>query len=637
MSPAYIAPAVETIVEPQHGGRQSAAGVGVGAGDAAVHSTSGQAKARSLDMMISRGDPPPPPPPSRARRFSSKSDVPRKNSKFRSASPQLHHFLRGSPVAEEVRRGSSIPVAARPSLRRYSSADFLISLPSGPAKSGFEGPSASSLSLSLSPSSSGSGSGSGDGWMEGGSGGDRGRWAAKQLQEIREAKRARLSPAAAALPRPRSVCSSLTEASHHRHTRTSSGSASTIREQVSAREEEEEHVDEAACAGARDGAGEHGSGTTPADALKVLNGDLLSVAAQQSPELGDATTPWTHSTVAEGKLPSPSARSTTSSDSYVSSSPHSVASSERTADTDVSFPEREIDGDETPIAPVPLGVAINGSSLTTTTTTTTTTSSSLTDNNNNNNKRHSRGSSDPDRYGTPEMPRGTAKLPHIPASDLTPRVPNQGHPKHLPRAEKLPMSGYELLASSISASASTTTGTGSASRNNRMSSFLSSCSTSTSAAPAAAAAAAASNKYASSSSRRNSNASLLSASAVGTEEEALLSTMSTTTTIKPIYRRFEALNHRLLLHLQDELSELEEQLHRLDTTDTQTRRLQSSILPASRRAEFLAGGELQWHKTDILSKIGFKLGQYSKILPSPLSPRSSPFSPPSSWWYRRRF
>lgn len=83
-------------------------------------------------------------------------------------------------------------------------------------------------------------------------------------------------------------------------------------------------------------------------------------------------------------------------------------------------------------------------------------------------------------------------------------------------------------------------------------------------------------------------------------------------TIKPIYRRFESLNHRLLLHLQDELSELEEQLHRLDTTDTQTRRLQSSILPASRRAEFLAGGELQWHKTDILSKIAFKLGQYSK-------------------------
>lgn len=82
--------------------------------------------------------------------------------------------------------------------------------------------------------------------------------------------------------------------------------------------------------------------------------------------------------------------------------------------------------------------------------------------------------------------------------------------------------------------------------------------------------------------------------------------------IKPLYRKFEALNHRILLHLQDELSELEEQLHRLDTADTQTRRLQNSILPASRRAEVLTGGELQWHKTDVLGKIGYKLGQYSE-------------------------
>lgn len=145
-----------------------------------------------------------------------------------------------------------------------------------------------------------------------------------------------------------------------------------------------------------------------------------------------------------------------------------------------------------------------------------------------------------DRYGTPEMSRGPAKLPHISPSELQPRVfaPGQGHPKYLPRAEKLPMTGYEFLAAELSQTAG----------------------------PA----------------------------------------------VKPIYRKFEALNHRLLLHLQDELSELEEQLHRLDTTDTQTRRLQDGILPASRRAESMAGGELQWRKTDILGKIGFKLGQYSK-------------------------
>ncbi len=166
-----------------------------------------------------------------------------------------------------------------------------------------------------------------------------------------------------------------------------------------------------------------------------------------------------------------------------------------------------------------------------------------------------------DRYGTPEMSRGSAKHPHIPPQSLQPRLsaPGQGHPKHLPRAEKLPMSGYELLSAKLSNAASTR-------------------------------------------SRRRS-----SSRAVPDETGE--------PSLKPIYRRFEALNHRLLLHLQDELSELEEQLHRLDTTDTQTRRLQNCILPASRRAEFMGGGELQWHKTDILGKIGFKLGQYSRLVP----------------------
>lgn len=156
-------------------------------------------------------------------------------------------------------------------------------------------------------------------------------------------------------------------------------------------------------------------------------------------------------------------------------------------------------------------------------------------------------------YGTPEMPRGNANLPHVSPSLLTPRASNFGHVKHLPRAEKLPLSGYELLASRLS----------------------------TAGAPAADA---------------------------PVEPQ-----------LKPIYRRFEPLNHRLLLHLQDELCELEEQLHRLDTADTQNRRLQNGILPASRRADSQTPGELQWHKTDILGKIGFKLEQYSM---KPLPPHS---------------
>ncbi|WDK18556.1 hypothetical protein CGRA01v4_09841 [Colletotrichum graminicola] len=160
-------------------------------------------------------------------------------------------------------------------------------------------------------------------------------------------------------------------------------------------------------------------------------------------------------------------------------------------------------------------------------------------------------------YGTPEMPRGTANFPHLPPNALQPRLPavHHGHPKHLPRAEKLPLTGYELIASKLCAAD------------------------------------------------------------------------SDRSSIKPIYRRFEALNHRLLLHLQDELAELEEQLHRLDTADTQTRRMQNCILPASRRQDALTAGELQWHKTDVLGKIGYKLSQYSTTSSRPSRTPSTSLPP----------
>ena len=187
-------------------------------------------------------------------------------------------------------------------------------------------------------------------------------------------------------------------------------------------------------------------------------------------------------------------------------------------------------------------------------------------------------------YGTPEMPRGNANLPHLPPDILTSRVPNlaQGHVKHLPRAEKLPLTGYELLAARLTSSSGRTTA-----RPRRHGRPRSS-------------------QPPSPSSDRDRDRDPGGYGPDGGAEPD----------IKPIYRRFEALNHRLLLHLQDELSELEEQLHRLDTADTQTRRLQNCILPASRRAEHMSGGELQWHKTDILGKIGFKLGQYNHALSS---------------------
>ncbi|KAH6682721.1 hypothetical protein B0J14DRAFT_612820 [Halenospora varia] len=152
-------------------------------------------------------------------------------------------------------------------------------------------------------------------------------------------------------------------------------------------------------------------------------------------------------------------------------------------------------------------------------------------------------------FGTPNMQRGPANLPHVPPTALNPRHIQQVKQYPLPRAEKLPVTGYELLASRLSSRA--------------------------------------------------------------TPSEAERGEK-----IKPIYRKFEALNHRLLLHLQDELVELEEQLHRLDHTDTQSRRTARDIIPASRRAAAAMGGELQWHKTDVLGKIGYKLAQYNQALSS---------------------
>ncbi|KAG6354772.1 hypothetical protein INS49_003853 [Diaporthe citri] len=319
------------------------------------------------------------------------------------------------------------------------------------------------------------------------------------------------------------------------------------------------------------------------DFLDKLDEDAPAVGADGIEQSMEEAASW-GGTNNDGKA-SPSAHSASSSSSSTSGSPYSDLSSERTTDTErSSSPERSsVDGDETPVAPV-LNFVENSLHAAS--------------------KRRS-SLFDVDRYGTPEMPRGTANLPHIPVSVLTPRVPNQGHPKHLPRAEKLPLSGYELLASRISASSE------SGPRSHPGSGTSSSTATPREHIP-----------------RRHSSASNIGYRSSLLEAEPA---------IQPIYRRFKAMNHRLLLHLQDELSELEEQLHRLDTADTQTRRLQNRILPASRRAEALAGGELQSHKTEILAKIGFKLSQYNHAMSSFTATRDIPSPSPSDVNEYRRY
>lgn len=94
--------------------------------------------------------------------------------------------------------------------------------------------------------------------------------------------------------------------------------------------------------------------------------------------------------------------------------------------------------------------------------------------------------------------------------------------------------------------------------------------------------------------------------------------------VTPIYRRFEALNHRLLLQLQDEIVELEQQLDSIDAADTSSRAMPMGFIPASRRGENMAQGELGWQKQEILSKIGWKLSQYSKSYTHHHEPSNTP-------------
>lgn len=86
--------------------------------------------------------------------------------------------------------------------------------------------------------------------------------------------------------------------------------------------------------------------------------------------------------------------------------------------------------------------------------------------------------------------------------------------------------------------------------------------------------------------------------------------------LKPIYRKFEMLNNRMLLYLQDEISEMEDQLRELD--DAIANEQESSGLgPASRRTEAKLPSQLHWHRVDLLHRSFAKVEQYSK--PSSLS------------------
>lgn len=81
--------------------------------------------------------------------------------------------------------------------------------------------------------------------------------------------------------------------------------------------------------------------------------------------------------------------------------------------------------------------------------------------------------------------------------------------------------------------------------------------------------------------------------------------------LRPIYRKFETLNHRILLYLQDEISEMEEELRELDLAITHEEELLGGNTHASRRAEAKLPSQLQWRRLELLNRSYTKVEQYS--------------------------
>jgi hypothetical protein len=87
----------------------------------------------------------------------------------------------------------------------------------------------------------------------------------------------------------------------------------------------------------------------------------------------------------------------------------------------------------------------------------------------------------------------------------------------------------------------------------------------------------------------------------------------------PLYRRFESVNHRVLLHLQDEISQMEEDLHALDEYEEMHRiataeQEGTKTLPASRRrdSQAQAYSSLHYRRMDLMAALIQKTEQYSK-------------------------
>ncbi|KAL3457892.1 hypothetical protein BJX64DRAFT_240212 [Aspergillus heterothallicus] len=91
--------------------------------------------------------------------------------------------------------------------------------------------------------------------------------------------------------------------------------------------------------------------------------------------------------------------------------------------------------------------------------------------------------------------------------------------------------------------------------------------------------------------------------------------------IPPLYRRFEDVNHRVLLYLQDEIAQLEEELRVLDDYEEMQRRgvaeqEGTKVMPASRRMDVQAQAysSLHYRREEVMGILIQKTEQYNNAL-----------------------
>uniref|UniRef100_A0A093VRF7 DUF6594 domain-containing protein n=1 Tax=Talaromyces marneffei PM1 TaxID=1077442 RepID=A0A093VRF7_TALMA len=91
----------------------------------------------------------------------------------------------------------------------------------------------------------------------------------------------------------------------------------------------------------------------------------------------------------------------------------------------------------------------------------------------------------------------------------------------------------------------------------------------------------------------------------------------------PVYRRFENVNHRIILHLQDEISQLEEELQMMDEYEAKHRATMvekggsEQMEPASRRMDVEAAGRYSaFHarRLELVDRLAYKVNQYNDAL-----------------------